>query len=107
MIGVRKNNSVEVDHSSEIYFPHWVYKRLELDEELGLHDNMDDEANASARKMIIVGLWCIQTDPSNRPSMSQVVEMLEGSMHESLQIPPSLICLLPQEDRWIQPLLMS
>ncbi|KAF7117198.1 hypothetical protein RHSIM_RhsimUnG0000400 [Rhododendron simsii] len=87
MIGVRKNISVEVDHSSEIYFPHWVYKHLELDEELGLHGNMDDKANASARKMIIVGLWCIQTDPSHRPSMSQVVEMLEGGL-ESLQIPP-------------------
>ncbi|KAI8539057.1 hypothetical protein RHMOL_Rhmol09G0151800 [Rhododendron molle] len=87
MIGVRKNISVEVDHSSETYFPHWVYKRLELDEELGLHGNMDDEANASARKMIIVSLWCIQTDPSHRPSMSRVVEMLEGSL-ESLQIPP-------------------
>ncbi|KAI8539062.1 hypothetical protein RHMOL_Rhmol09G0152200 [Rhododendron molle] len=87
MVGVRKNISIEVDHSSEIYFPHWVYKRLEADEELGLHGNMDDEANASARKMIIVGLWCIQTDPSHRPSMSRVVEMLEGRL-ESLQIPP-------------------
>ncbi|XP_058184728.1 rust resistance kinase Lr10-like isoform X3 [Rhododendron vialii] len=87
MVGGRKNISVEVDRTSEIYFPHWVYKRLELDEELGLHGIMDGEANASARKMIIVGLWCIQTDPSNRPSMSRVVEMLEGST-ESLQIPP-------------------
>ncbi|KAI8539053.1 hypothetical protein RHMOL_Rhmol09G0151400 [Rhododendron molle] len=107
MVGGRKNISVKVDRTSEIYFPHWVYKRLELDEELRLHGitDEDDEANASARKMIIVGLWCIQTDPSNRPSMSRVVEMLEGST-ESLQIPPSLICLLPQEHRWIRPLLM-
>ncbi|XP_058184730.1 LEAF RUST 10 DISEASE-RESISTANCE LOCUS RECEPTOR-LIKE PROTEIN KINASE-like 2.1 isoform X2 [Rhododendron vialii] len=87
MVGGRKNISVEVDRTSEIYFPHWVYKRLELDEELGLHGIMDGEANASARKMIIVGLWCIQTDPSNRPSMSRVVEMLEGNT-EYLQIPP-------------------
>ncbi|XP_058184732.1 LEAF RUST 10 DISEASE-RESISTANCE LOCUS RECEPTOR-LIKE PROTEIN KINASE-like 2.4 isoform X2 [Rhododendron vialii] len=87
MVGVRKNISVDVDCTSEIYFPHWVYKRLELDEELGLHGIMDGEANTSARKMIIVGLWCIQTDPSNRPSMRRVVEMLEGSV-ESLQIPP-------------------
>ncbi|KAI8539050.1 hypothetical protein RHMOL_Rhmol09G0151100 [Rhododendron molle] len=106
MVGGRKNISVEVDHTSEIYFPHWVYKRLELDEELGLHDIMDGEANAGARKMIIVGLWCIQTDPSNRPSMSRVVEMLEGRT-EPLQIPPSLIYLLPQEYWWIRPLLMS
>ncbi|KAI8539064.1 hypothetical protein RHMOL_Rhmol09G0152400 [Rhododendron molle] len=87
MVGGRKNISVEVDRTSEIYFPHWVYKRLELDEGLGLHGIMDGEANASARKMIIVGLWCIQIDPSHRPSMSRVVEMFEGST-ESLQIPP-------------------
>ncbi|KAH7835544.1 hypothetical protein Vadar_027123 [Vaccinium darrowii] len=87
MVGGRKNISVEVDHTSEIYFPHWVYKRLELDEELGLHGIIDDEANSSARKMIIVGLWCIQTNPSHRPSMSQVLEMLEGSS-KSLLIPP-------------------
>ncbi|KAH7840838.1 hypothetical protein Vadar_022376 [Vaccinium darrowii] len=87
IIGGRKNISVEVDRTSEIYFPHWVYKRLELDEDLGLHGIRDNEANASARKMIIVGLWCIQTDPSHRPSMSRVVEMLEGNL-ESLLIPP-------------------
>ncbi|GMP83422.1 hypothetical protein CsSME_00037343 [Camellia sinensis var. sinensis] len=87
MVGGRKNIDVEVDRTSEIYFPHWIYKRLELDEELGVHGIMNDEANESARKMIIVGLWCIQTDPLHRPSMSKVVEMLEGSM-ESLQVPP-------------------
>ncbi|CAL5350189.1 unnamed protein product [Camellia sinensis] len=87
MVGGRKNIDVEVDRTSEIYFPHWIYKRLELDEELGVHGIMNDEANGSARKMITVGLWCIQTDPLHRPSMSKVVEMLEGSV-ESLQVPP-------------------
>ncbi|CAL5350195.1 unnamed protein product [Camellia sinensis] len=87
MVGGRKNIDVEVDRTSEIYFPHWIYRRLELDEELGVHGIMNDEANESARKMIIVGLWCIQTDPLHRPSINKVVEMLEGSM-ESLQVPP-------------------
>ncbi|GMP83413.1 hypothetical protein CsSME_00037336 [Camellia sinensis var. sinensis] len=87
MVGGRKNIDVEVDRTSEIYFPHRIYKRLELDEEPGVHGIMNDEANESARKMIIVDLWCIQTDPLHRPSMSKVVEMLEGSV-ESLQVPP-------------------
>ncbi|CAL5419208.1 unnamed protein product [Camellia sinensis] len=87
MVGGRKNIDIKVNHTSEIYFPHWIYNRLELDEELGVHGIMNDEANESTRKMIIVGLWCIQTDPSHRPSMSRVIEMLEGSL-ESLQIPP-------------------
>ncbi|RWR82052.1 LEAF RUST 10 DISEASE-RESISTANCE LOCUS RECEPTOR-LIKE PROTEIN KINASE-like protein 2.4 isoform X2 [Cinnamomum micranthum f. kanehirae] len=39
------------------------------------------------RKMVLVGLWCIQTDPTIRPSMTRVVEMLEGSLG-SLEMPP-------------------
>ncbi|KAJ9708238.1 hypothetical protein PVL29_000343 [Vitis rotundifolia] len=87
MVGGRKNIDVGVNHTSEIYFPHWIYKRLELDEELGLQGFMNEEERTSARKMIIVSLWCIQTNPSNRPPMNGVVDMLEGSL-ESLQIPP-------------------
>ncbi|RWR82063.1 LEAF RUST 10 DISEASE-RESISTANCE LOCUS RECEPTOR-LIKE PROTEIN KINASE-like protein 2.4 isoform X2 [Cinnamomum micranthum f. kanehirae] len=39
------------------------------------------------RKMVLVGLWCIQTDPTIRPSMTRVVEMLEGGLG-SLEMPP-------------------
>ncbi|KAI3987532.1 hypothetical protein MKX01_003218, partial [Papaver californicum] len=65
MVGGRKNVDVQVelDNSSQLYFPHWIY----------YHD--------------IVGLWCIQTNPLSRPSMSKVLEMLEGSI-ESLKLPP-------------------
>ncbi|XP_044490278.1 PR5-like receptor kinase [Mangifera indica] len=64
-----------------------VYRRLEEDEELGLHGISHEEDKEIVRKMIIVSLWCIQTNPSERPTMSRVVEILEGSLH-SLQIPP-------------------
>ncbi|KAI3713077.1 hypothetical protein L1987_71648 [Smallanthus sonchifolius] len=88
MVGGRKNIEVEVDHTSEIYFPHWIYKKLDLHEEqLGLHGIVSDEENEMARKMIIVGLWCIQTNPLNRPTMTKVLEMLEGDLL-SLEIPP-------------------
>ncbi|KAM0012221.1 putative glycerophosphodiester phosphodiesterase, protein kinase RLK-Pelle-LRK10L-2 family [Helianthus debilis subsp. tardiflorus] len=37
MVGGRKNIEVGVDHTSEIYFPHWIYKKVELHEDqLGL-----------------------------------------------------------------------
>nr|XP_011464087.1 PREDICTED: probable receptor-like protein kinase At1g67000 [Fragaria vesca subsp. vesca] len=87
MAGGRRNINVEAENTSEIYFPHWVYKRLELDEELGLQSIQSEEDKVRARKLIIVSLWCIQTDPSNRPAMKEVIEMLEGSV-ESLKIPP-------------------
>ncbi|XP_059316920.1 rust resistance kinase Lr10-like [Lycium ferocissimum] len=87
MVGGRKNFDVGVDRTSEIYFPHWLYQRIELDGELQLTGIMNEEEKECARKMVMVSLWCIQTDPSNRPSMSKVVEMLEGNL-VSLPIPP-------------------
>ena len=87
MVGGRKNINVGVSNTSEIYFPHWIYKRLELHNDLGFPSNMTREENEMVRKMILVGLWCIQTNPFDRPSMSKVIEMLEGSI-EALQIPP-------------------
>ncbi|XAR72316.1 Glycerophosphodiester phosphodiesterase [Bertholletia excelsa] len=86
MIGGRRNIDVAVDHTSEIYFPDWIHKRLELNEKIELH-GITNEMETEVKKMIITGLWCVQSDPLDRPSMSKVVEMLEGSV-ESLQIPP-------------------
>ncbi|GLT91852.1 hypothetical protein SLE2022_097180 [Rubroshorea leprosula] len=94
MVGARENINVEFDHSSE-YFPQWIYRRLELDEELGIWNITDEDDKERARKMIIVGLWCIQTDPSNRPPISKVLEMLQGNL-DSLQIPPKPFFSSPQ-----------
>ena len=95
MVGGRKNVDSRVSHSSEIYFPEYVYSRLVLDEDLGLEDVMSKEENEIARKMTLVGLWCIQTDPSQRPSMNKVMDMLEGSA-EALEIPPRPFLCSPE-----------
>ncbi|KAL7190728.1 hypothetical protein ACSBR2_022913 [Camellia fascicularis] len=83
-----KDQEVEAVETSEKYFPHWIYEHLEHDKDLRLHGVVTTrEKEETVRKMILVGLWCIQTNPSDRPPMSKVVEMLEGSF-KSLQIPP-------------------
>ncbi|KAK3421629.1 hypothetical protein EUGRSUZ_G02258 [Eucalyptus grandis] len=87
MVSGRKNTEAEVDHTSEIYFPHWIHRRLGLQEELGLHGITNGEDKGIAKKMIIISLWCIQIDPRDRPAMTQVMEMLKGSV-EALPIPP-------------------
>ncbi|RWR82071.1 rust resistance kinase Lr10-like protein isoform X1 [Cinnamomum micranthum f. kanehirae] len=87
MIGGRKNIDAKAENTSEIYFPHWVYKHIELKESLGLLGFRTEAEEDIGRKMVLVGLWCIQTDPTNRPSMSRVLEMLEGSLG-SLEMPP-------------------
>ncbi|XP_045807533.1 LEAF RUST 10 DISEASE-RESISTANCE LOCUS RECEPTOR-LIKE PROTEIN KINASE-like 2.4 isoform X1 [Trifolium pratense] len=87
MVGQKKNIKVEVDCSSELYFPHWIYKRLELNQDFGLRCIKNEIDEEMVRKMTVVSLWCIQTDPSHRPAMHKVVEMLEGGL-QVLEIPP-------------------
>nr|XP_023886592.1 LEAF RUST 10 DISEASE-RESISTANCE LOCUS RECEPTOR-LIKE PROTEIN KINASE-like 2.4 [Quercus suber] len=88
IVAGRKNIDAEVSHTSEIYFPHYVYEHLEGGKDLRLDGITNEEEEEIARKMILISLWCIQTIPSNRPSMTKVVEMLEGSL-QSLPMPPN------------------
>jgi hypothetical protein len=87
MVAGRKNIDAGLKHSREIYFPHWIHKHIELEGDLKLPLNMNKAREELARKMILVGLWCIQSNPANQPSMDKVVDMLEGS-HEAIQVPP-------------------
>ncbi|KAH6810098.1 receptor serine/threonine kinase [Perilla frutescens var. frutescens] len=92
MVGGRKNiNRRDVDHTSDTYFPNYIYKQLERDAERDLGEIVEamseDESQVLKRNLIIVGLWCIQTNPKDRPSMTKVVEMLEGKLG-SLEVPP-------------------
>ncbi|KAL3525480.1 hypothetical protein ACH5RR_013852 [Cinchona calisaya] len=88
IVGLRKKIETGSEQlSSEKFFPNWIYEHLERRKELEIQDPTNEEEEENSRKMILVGLWCIQTNPADRPSMSKVVEMLEGSL-EHLQIPP-------------------
>ncbi|KAK3006682.1 hypothetical protein RJ639_016950 [Escallonia herrerae] len=86
MVGRRKNVNVCADHSSKIYFPSWIYDRIQQggDMELG---NVSEDVGKLARKMTLVSLWCIQMKPVDRPSMSEVLDMLEGEAG-LVHIPP-------------------
>ena len=84
--GRRKNLNVSAEESGEFYFPFWVYDQLNEGNEIKI-ENATEEDMKLARKMMIVGLWCIQTRPNGRPSMSKVVEMLEGEEND-LEMPP-------------------
>ncbi|XP_042497329.1 rust resistance kinase Lr10-like [Macadamia integrifolia] len=87
MVGGRRNIDARANHTSEIYFPDWIYKHIEQSEHLPLDMVMGEDEEEIVRKMVLVGLWCIQMDPTNRPSIKKVVDMLEGNL-ESLPIPP-------------------
>ena len=94
MVGRRKNVNANANHSSQIYFPSWIYDRYHQGESINFEDATEDEYKL-IRKMVIVALWCIQMKPIDRPSMSKALEMLEGEV-EPLDMPPKPT-LYPEE----------
>ncbi|KAG8644308.1 hypothetical protein MANES_11G116800v8 [Manihot esculenta] len=94
MAGKRKNLNTLIENSSETYFPLWVYDEASSEKVEEISDAME-ESNKITKMMAVVGLWCIQMKPSDRPSMNKVIEMLEGDI-ESLQL-PSRLALFPEE----------
>ena len=94
MAGRRRNLNVFADHTSQIYFPSWVYDQSGEGRDIEMGETTEEE-RVMVKKMIIVALWCIQMNPGDRPSMNKVVEMLEGNV-ELLQMPPKP-SLCPQE----------
>ncbi|KAL3499688.1 hypothetical protein ACH5RR_038781 [Cinchona calisaya] len=86
MAGKRKNLNPFVDHTSQIYFPSWVYDQMSKGNVIEMGD-VSEEERKMVKKMILVALWCIQMKPTNRPSMNKVIEMLEGD-GELLEMPP-------------------
>ncbi|KAJ6959239.1 rust resistance kinase Lr10-like [Populus alba x Populus x berolinensis] len=86
MVGGRKNVDDTAENGDQIYFPEWIYNLLEKEEDLRFHIDGEEDAKI-AKKLAIVGLWCIQWNPAERPSMKTVVHMLEGE-GENLTKPP-------------------
>ncbi|CAL9239633.1 unnamed protein product, partial [Arabidopsis halleri] len=90
MIGAR--NKPYTEHSgsntSSMYFPEWIYKDLEKGDNGRFCGNgFTNGEEEISKKMTLVGLWCIQPSPSDRPAMNRVVEMMEGNLN-ALEVPP-------------------
>ncbi|XVE64368.1 hypothetical protein DITRI_Ditri07aG0095300 [Diplodiscus trichospermus] len=86
IVGGRKNTDDTVENASQVSFPEWAYNRLNRGDELIIRIDEDGDANI-AKKLTIVGLWCIQWYPAGRPSMKNVVQILERG--DSLSMPPN------------------
>ncbi|KAJ1377143.1 putative receptor-like protein kinase [Sesbania bispinosa] len=83
----RRNVNPHADHSSQIFFPIWIYNHFIEEREIEIREEVSNEEKNNVKKMFIVALWCIQLKPSDRPSMNRVIEMLEGDI-ESIEMPP-------------------
>ncbi|XP_010250137.1 PREDICTED: G-type lectin S-receptor-like serine/threonine-protein kinase SD2-5 [Nelumbo nucifera] len=85
IIGGRKNFD-PAENSEKAHFPSYAFKMME---EGKLKEILDSKLTAEEEDervdiAIKVALWCIQEDMHQRPSMTKVVQMLEG------------LCVVPQ-----------
>ncbi|XP_057950404.1 rust resistance kinase Lr10-like [Malania oleifera] len=87
LLDMVEGRKTTIENSSQGYFPDWIYHRLERGEAIGSGIDNGGDANI-ATQLTIVGLWCIQWYPVNRPSMKAVIQMLEGEGGD-LDMPPN------------------
>ncbi|GMP39736.1 hypothetical protein CsSME_00010452 [Camellia sinensis var. sinensis] len=87
IICCRKNVDMEIGGEKAI-LTYWAYDCYEEDMLHALVEN-DAEAISDRKKLerfLIVAIWCIQEDPSLRPTMKKVMLMLEGIVE--VTVPP-------------------
>ncbi|XP_028795198.1 G-type lectin S-receptor-like serine/threonine-protein kinase LECRK3 [Neltuma alba] len=90
LICCRKNFDMNVEDEHKMILIDWAYdcfhyRRLDLLVEDDEEAQMDMKR---AEEYVKISIWCIQENPSIRPTMKQIVQMLEGVMDVSN--PPDL-----------------
>ncbi|KAL7178653.1 hypothetical protein ACSBR1_042074 [Camellia fascicularis] len=88
MVHGRENIGKSVEHTSDLYFPHSIYKKLECDGDIELHGIESEENEKVARKMILVSLCCIQANPSDRPAINKLSNHLDHLCHLIIRVKP-------------------
>ncbi|XP_058762889.1 G-type lectin S-receptor-like serine/threonine-protein kinase LECRK2 [Vicia villosa] len=78
----------DISSSDEILLSNWVYQCYAAEKlnELIRHDEKDVDWKILER-MVKVGLWCVQDHQSLRPTMKNVILMLEGL--KDIPVPPA------------------
>ncbi|KAF7830698.1 rust resistance kinase Lr10-like [Senna tora] len=85
MVGGRKNTNISKE-SFQVLYPDWIHNLIEGRD---IHIHIEDEEDIRiTKKLAIVGVWCIQWHPGNRPCMRTVLQMLEGE-GDKLKVPPT------------------
>ncbi|KAJ3676836.1 hypothetical protein LUZ60_002560 [Juncus effusus] len=78
LIGRRRNLDIELE--SREWYPRWIWQKFNQDQidEVIKVSKIAEKYKEAVERMCKVALWCVQYRPDDRPSMSNVVRMLEG-----------------------------
>ncbi|KAH0780558.1 hypothetical protein KY290_000156 [Solanum tuberosum] len=82
IITCRKNYENEESYGPEAILTDWVLDCLQEGKLEALVQSDFEALNDKKQleRFVMVGVWCIQEDPSTRPTMRKVCQMLEGSV---------------------------
>uniref|UniRef100_A0A0A0L0M2 Receptor-like serine/threonine-protein kinase n=1 Tax=Cucumis sativus TaxID=3659 RepID=A0A0A0L0M2_CUCSA len=91
MICCRKNFEMETEDEDERILSDWAYDCMNEGkmEKLIREDEEGRSDMKRVERFVKIGIWCIQEDPSLRPSMKKVIQMLEGVVEVSTPPDPS------------------
>ncbi|KAK9941252.1 hypothetical protein M0R45_017866 [Rubus argutus] len=91
IICCRKKFDEEVEDEDQMILADWAYdcyKQRKL--HLLLENNEESmEDIKKMEKYVMIAMWCIQEDPSLRPTMKNTIQMLEGTVEVSIPPNPS------------------
>ena len=85
MVGGRKNTKTVTDEENfQVLYPDWIHGLFEGGD---IHIPFEEDGDFRiAKKLAIVGVWCIQWHSVHRPAMKTVVQMLQGEL-DKLKVP--------------------
>ncbi|XP_057831491.2 G-type lectin S-receptor-like serine/threonine-protein kinase At2g19130 [Cryptomeria japonica] len=86
IVSGRRSLDLSVQDSSQYYFPAWAAAQICQGRMIKIVDeSVAAEADVEElRRAIVIGLLCIESEEEMRPSMGQVLRMLEGKMELKL-----------------------
>lgn len=88
LVCCRKNFEVDAREECQMILADWAYDCFR-ERKLDVLVENDEEAMDDIKrveKFVMIAIWCIQEDPSLRPAMKKVTQMIEGAVDVS--IPP-------------------
>ncbi|OMP01314.1 hypothetical protein CCACVL1_03119 [Corchorus capsularis] len=91
IVGGRRNFEVSAETNGK-KFSEWAYEEFEKGNVEGIVDKKLEEVDIEqVVRAILVSFWCIQEQPSQRPTMGKVVQMLEGVINIERPPPPKVV----------------
>lgn len=94
LVCCRKNFEVDAKEECQMILADWAYDCFR-ERKLDLLVENDEEAMDDIKrveKFVTIAFWCIQEDPSLRPTMKKVTQMIEGAVDVS--IPPDPVSFI-------------